>query len=1449
MAGSYADFVESLIYGSGLGSAPNHRDWIGANPSPTGTQWLAHHVDRMLATYTSWLIGEALPPTAAWDGVRCAPWDSSLDLPLPPSLDGSFTGVTTVDQLGNALRDRLLLVSGVADELAGLVKAPFSYRYWAYLEWARQMRQRFFGERVFPSGIVLDRDGTILSPVAFADAFNDLHRNWHVGSDASSEPTPGFVTTAGQRAQAGILGLANRGEEFLRFHREHMDLFFRWLARTEQPPLRPIDMGHPGGWPPTGAPPTSSPTPWAINEEAVAAAGAGSGLGPLASLNEIGDIEFIYHVNGHSQNTDIGPLQHNNYVPRFHHWHNWIDSQWWWREPRFAQSVAISGERTRIFRPVLQSGADFPGLLAVSIVRDPLAPADTIDPADGIGALDLTTGAGTLKLRLYVRDPYDRPLRMQLLGEVLDQTGSVLPAQTVTVLRSIGPAGDHPFNTEFTEDLTFSAAFASDDPARANAAVGFQNARIRITGTLWVPNPAAPDDPSQSTDPGFVHQDSVVLDLVHEKLPPDVSIYQDLQSFSEDQVVSSLVGGVARFDDAFYAAVQDRTTPVVPAPAWPSLLADEVKGLVLGFSACSGLFDDVAHAPEVVIWQDTVDAPIAGVSVELAGPPDKESPSLSADRPQRFTYRYAIVFQAVNDAFTGLTSGMSRNARLRVTARDRAGNVMTKQTPITFFKDANPYMIDGATPWLSVDTRVFAIREGETRLGETISGGQPLNYLTAILGRLNAGTTGAETFDSLAQTGDGAALEFAEQIPNPSTGTSQRIYNFALAKVRLRSTVAVNKVRAFFRLFRYSETNLVFSGSQGYRAASDGAGKTIALLGFESTSPGAPLTSIPFFAEARVNPLSTSMADQADTLNVHDFPAAPASDRVWYFGAWLDINDPNARAVSTLPAASPDGPFGVAATQSLRSLMHDHHQCMVVEIRYDLDPTSVGSTPSSSDNLAQRNLVILTSANPGDVWTRTVEHSFDVDLSRPLDEIEINLSQVTPRTSKHAVAHHSEGGGEHEHGGGGGEHVCPGCGEEALDDDFLCIGCGGADERGPLRPGDTVGTASTFAFARAVHGAAMQLANVTPGGMAPMKLGHEGHRVIAERFGPRAAQSLLKQIPFVFHPTRWTNTAALVDELRIDWNDLPKGTRARLFLPAIQPELLVSLRNARHAPSTVRALPDGTLELAVVRGVTYLPIPPTENGRLAGVLTLELPEGVRAGQRFTVDVTHQRAGSTVRNGGFRIEVLVKKEREFIGATLRGIELVHEQLRAMSPSDRWYPILERRLRTERLRGKGLAAAAGVPFRDPTVWTDPKGNEHPITGMKVRVVLEKIVVLDASDRFWRHAGELDLHVHVRTNDNGGVDQKMRLPRHGEFKVRNGEVLKIDEIVFEAFASDHLAISVRATERDCRTPDDDLGRYVRVFRGAPASWLGKYGPSDEVIDPEAVGPWQIRYRIERA
>src|SRR4029077_7054582 len=62
----------------------------------------------------------------------------------------------------------------------------------------------------------------------------------------------------------------------------------------------------------------------------------------------------------------------------------------------------------------------------------------------------------------------------------------------------------------------------------------------------------------------------------------------------------------------------------------------------------------------------------------------------------------------------------------------------------------------------------------------------------------------------------------------------------------------------------------------------------------------------------------------------------------------------------------------------VQSLIRNAHQCLIAEVAFDPDPISAGASPGSSDKLAQRNLAIVESDNPGSAASHTIPNTFEV---------------------------------------------------------------------------------------------------------------------------------------------------------------------------------------------------------------------------------------------------------------------------------------------------------------------------------------------------------------------------------------------------------------------------------------------------------------------------------------
>ncbi|MGH2582273.1 MAG: hypothetical protein ACRDFQ_05195 [Anaerolineales bacterium] len=270
MPANFIDFVTSLIYGdmgtAELGTAPpagtknllhwtvDNEPFTASNVALPGNQFLAHHLDYMLARYEAWRSKYFLPPVRSWNGTLAfPPGADNPPVPLPASLNGSaFPAFWTEVDLGNAVRGYYNVLRNYENldhspvgrmELDDEIKAPYSYRYWAFMKWVSDLRKRLLGQPVIHVHTVYDQDGTILSDKDFTDILYMVHHIWHTtGGIQWSTPTPFFKTGVGQQNRhKKEISRTQIGAEFFTFHRDHLEIFDRWLARTGQDKVQSIN--------------------------------------------------------------------------------------------------------------------------------------------------------------------------------------------------------------------------------------------------------------------------------------------------------------------------------------------------------------------------------------------------------------------------------------------------------------------------------------------------------------------------------------------------------------------------------------------------------------------------------------------------------------------------------------------------------------------------------------------------------------------------------------------------------------------------------------------------------------------------------------------------------------------------------------------------------------------------------------------------------------------------------------------------------------------------------------------------------------------------------------------------------------------------------------------------------------------------------------------------------
>jgi subtilase family serine protease len=316
--------------------------------------------------------------------------------------------------------------------------------------------------------------------------------------------------------------------------------------------------------------------------------------------------------------------------------------------------------------------------------------------------------------------------------------------------------------------------------------------------------------------------------------------------------------------------------------------------------------------------------------------------------------------------------------------------------------------------YLSQDLRVFTVTPGANFLpaipGVTWPGtnfttfdtATAYSYIQNLITTLTNNSTynapgGTDPFTLLtdqsnALTGDSSVtpstLNPGSATSSDPTGTTWANYNFAIARVRLTDVPGptTSNVRVFFRLFAAETNDTDYQPGTTYSFNADSTGlpqsPTLGLVGTD-------VVTIPFFATGNYDSSST-----ADYGVNNDYPASgttvnskpitvPSGGTAWaYYGCYLNI----------YPTTNTINVNGQVKT--VQSLLPSSHSCVVAQIAFDEAPIPTGSitaSPANTDKLAQRNLQITFSDNPGPPATHRIPQTFDTRPSPAISTTPGNL--------------------------------------------------------------------------------------------------------------------------------------------------------------------------------------------------------------------------------------------------------------------------------------------------------------------------------------------------------------------------------------------------------------------------------------------------------------------------
>jgi len=591
-------------------------------------------------------------------------------------------------------------------------------------------------------------------------------------------------------------------------------------------------------------------------------------------------------------------------------------------------------------------------------------------------------------------------------------------------------------------------------------------------------------------------------------------------------------------------------------------------------------------------------------------------------------------------------------------------------TEIALVNQPNPYMIDVDSTtqnayWLSIDTRVFQVKGpgGGNPAGSILGVTQgdmdsdhsaPFTFIQGVLSALQATPSQFDNTSIFPTDETASELELSQKA---GPGNSQRVYNYAVARVRYLAPSGVwassdgtstgSGVSVFFRVFSTAVSGLDYDSTSGttgnYRRTGNSNASSVPLLGIENDSQGQPETaSIPMFASPRVRAASADFNDgtpiTAMTTQPPDSPniqtiSGTGSENVAFFGAWLDINlasgDPNYHEfpLNADPVSPDGGPFTVA-TQSLQQLILGTHHCLVAEIFFwpsgtSGDPIPHESSPASSDRLAQRNLVLVRSGNPGFPDTHRVQTTFIV--KPPVFRI---------------------------------------------------------DQPGTLAAQAVVAAAPAIAARHA-------------------------------RRGKRAAEARAAQAAVVITRRRGP------DELIIRWNNVPRSSEATFYMPEVGADEILALSALRQHPTVLEKVDAHTLRCRL-SDVTFIPLPMNRKGTIAGLMSLTLPNGVRAGQVYRFSVEQYSGFTLMTLGAFQMTIPVRPDAELLPGEIRKLSVMRYIQQAIPIGSRWYSIFVRYIDqiAARVRGFGGDPNAVKPSADgsggllpPPVCPPPKRVRPP------------------------------------------------------------------------------------------------------------------------------------------
>ena len=231
-------------------------------------------------------------------------------------------------------------------------------------------------------------------------------------------------------------------------------------------------------------------------------------------------------------------------------------------------------------------------------------------------------------------------------------------------------------------------------------------------------------------------------------------------------------------------------------------------------------------------------------------------------------------------------------------------------------------------------------------------------------------------------------------------------------------------------------------------------------------------------------------------------------------------------------------------------------------------------------------------------------------------------------------------------------------------------------------------------------------------------------RNIAWIDGPNPGVADSRRMPHPFEIDPYPADLTVPDELMVLWGDTPAGSSGSFYFPSLGAAQIVQLADELYGRHRL-SVEDAHTVRCPAEGASFLPIPPV-TARTSGLLTVDLPPGIRKGDSYTIGVRQLtqgllepiiigRAGRARRpqaanapevlewrraTGAFQVNIVISTREQLLEPEERLLAWLRFLAGSLPPASRWYPIWQRYLEQIAGRVSGFGGDPGKILPSPT-----------------------------------------------------------------------------------------------------------------------------------------------------